>query len=593
MLNHGQNQRYITGIDGLRALAVLAVFAYHFGFSWAKGGFLGVDVFFVISDYLITSQIVSRLENDDFSLREFWMKRIRRLLPAAYVMILTVLLWVWVFHRQMFSTILGDGISSIFYTSNWWFIYHKLSYFDSFGSPSPFKNLWSLAIEEQFYITWPLIVIIGLKILKKKKRFASMVLIAAVCSAVLMAIMYQPGMDVSRVYYGTDTRAFALLLGGWLAMVYPMHSSLSVNQSVRLGITLNLVSGISLALLLVSVIFINEFQEFLYRGGMLLISLNAAVLIACVSHPGCFLGQLLSWKPLSWIGKRSYSIYLWHYPVIVLSTPVYEIGHPVYWRVFAQFAIVLILAELSYRFIETPIRQYGFKGYFTTYIPIQQFFWKKIPIARLTSLIIVPSIIVFVILGCTMAAIGEQMVAKVQTSTVVAEEKKEEQPPSSASQSKSYNKILAIGDSIMLDIYRELNNRFSNIIIDGKVGRHLYQAIDLAPAYADYNADGSAVIIELGTNSYFTDKQIDSLLRAFSKAQIYLVNVRVPRQWEKEVNATLARKAQENENITLVDWYSTAIHHPEYFEKDGVHLKPKGAEALTALIEQALLQNKK
>jgi hypothetical protein len=171
---------------------------------------------------------------------------------------------------------------------------------------------------------------------------------------------------------------------------------------------------------------------------------------------------------------------------------------------------------------------------------------------------------------------------------VIPDEEEESSAPSTA---KSYNKILAIGDSILLDISQELIERFPNIKIDGKVGRHLYQAVDLAPAYADFNAAGSAVIIQLGTNSYFTDKQIDSLLSSFSEADVYLVNVRVQRQWEREVNKALARKAQENENVTLVDWYSTAINHPEYFENDGVHLKPKGAEALASLIAEALSED--
>ncbi len=425
MLSNSQKQRYITGIDGLRAFAVLAVLAYHFSFSWAGGGFLGVDVFFVISGYLITSQILSKLENgQNFSLREFWIKRARRLVPAAYAMIITIFIWASLFNREMITTILGDGLSSFIYASNWWFIFHKLSYFDSFGSPSPFKNLWSLAIEGQFYIIWPFILIIGLKICKNKVKFANVVLIAAISSTVLMGILYQPGFDPSRVYYGTDTRAFELLIGGWLAIVYP-----KISEGQRKA--LSIIGAIALAVFVFSVVIINEFQVFLYRGGMLLISLNAAVLIASVSHPNSYIGKLLSWKPLSWIGKRSYGIYLWHYPVIVLSTPVHEIGNPVYWHVLAQLTATLTLADFSYRFIETPIRKHGFRGFLKNCMPVSNFSWRGVPFVRALSLIIIPSVLVFVIISSTKAAMGKQVVEKVETPQVGAVEKNEEQPATS------------------------------------------------------------------------------------------------------------------------------------------------------------------
>ncbi len=603
MLSNPQKQRYITGIDGLRAFAVIAVLAYHFSFSWAGGGFLGVDVFFVISGYLITSQILSELEKgQNFSLRKFWIRRTRRLMPAAFVMIITIFIWASLFNPEMITKILEDGLSSLIYASNWWFIFHKLSYFDSFGF-SPFKNLWYLAIEGQFYLVWPVFLISGLKFCKNKVKLAIIVLIAALSSALLMGILYQPGFDPSRVYYGTDTRAFELLIGGWLAIICPLERFFTEKISEVQRKTLSIVGAIALAVFVFSVIFINEFQLFLYRGGMFLFSLNAALLIACISHPDSFLGQLLSWKPLSWIGKRSYGIYLWHYPVTVLSTPVHEIGNPVYWHVLVQLIAVLIFADFSYRFIETPIRKHGFRGFLENCMLLSRFSsWRGVQFARALSLILIPSLLVFVIISCTKAPISKRIVDKVETPQTAAVKISEKQPapskdlaipdekagPSASSTKKSYNKILAIGDSIMLDISQQLNERFPNIKIDAKIGRHLYEAVELAPAYADYNAAGNAVIIELGTNSYFTDKQIDSLLSSFSEADIYLVNVRVPRQWEKAVNKALARKAQENENVTLVDWYSKAINHPEYFENDGVHLKPTGAEALASLIADAL-----
>jgi hypothetical protein len=362
---------------------------------------------------------------------------------------------------------------------------------------------------------------------------------------------------------------------------------------------LNIISTITFAVFIISVIFVNEYDEFLYRGGMLLISLNAAILIACVCHPESYLGHIFSWKPLRWIGKRSYGIYLWHYPVIVLSTPVYEIGNPSYLRIVFQLVITLIIAQLSYRFIEMPIRKHGFGGVINKYGAINVSSQKRLYLARRILAVMVPLMLVVVTVGITNVSKGKQQVDKVEslpTEIIISDTEQssgsEDSETSSPAATKPYKEILAIGDSIMLDIASNLKNKYDNITIDGKVGRQISQAIELTPRYAAFNDTNKAVIIELGTNAYFTDQQIDRLLNSFSKAHIYLVNVRVPRQWEKDVNKVLEKKAKEHENITLIDWYSAAINHPEYFAEDGVHLQPIGIEALTSLIDQALIIEK-
>ncbi|MGE8205539.1 acyltransferase family protein [Heyndrickxia sp. NPDC080065] len=664
-----KNQRYIPGLDGLRAFAVLSVIAYHFSFSWARGGFLGVDIFFVLSGYLITSIILPAQGNQiELNLRDFWISRVRRLLPAAYVMIITTFVWVVLFNRELLNTIRGDAISSIFYTSNWWFIFHKLSYFDSFGSPSPLKNLWSLAIEEQFYIVWPIVLIMGFYFLKKRSKFSFIVLIGVLVSAITMALLYEPGKDPSRVYYGTDTRSFELLTGCLLALVWPMKRLSSKNLSTKLGNLLNVTSFITFGILILSVLTLNEYQSFLYRGGMLLVGLNTAILIGCICHPSSFLGNLLSWKPLRWIGTRSYGIYLWHYPVIVLSTPVHEIGNPVYWHVGLQLVFILIIAELSYRFIEMPIRKQGFRLFFKQYLYINFRNWRTVPYMKKTTTILSMLVLLIFTAGITGFAESKDQKNDKETPTEIKisndeelpssqngdhlskhkKEKKvtenialekdektgqdekaakdekhilnnnvEEQPKhevrpkteqnkekqkvkketsenekkansNSSSAYKNGEGMLAIGDSVMLDIASSLHKRYPNITIDAKIGRQVFQAAQLAPAYANFNRPNNIVIIELGTNGYFANAQLDSLLGSFSKAQIFLVNTRVPRPWESNVNRALANKAYENKHITLVDWHSIAINHPEYFSPDGVHLVPIGIEALTSLIQRTI-----
>lgn len=609
MLKNMQSGQYIPGLDGLRALAVLAVVAYHFSLSFALGGFLGVDMFFVISGYLITSNILPLIGSDsNFSLREFWIKRVRRLLPASYTMIIATFIWVTLFNRKLITTVLYDGLSSIIYGSNWWFIFHKVSYFDSFNSPSPLKNLWSLSIEEQFYIVWPIILIVGLKFFKKRITFAKVIFIIALCSAILMGIVYKPGMDPSRVYYGTDTRAFELLIGCYMALIFPIKKVSSTKANTKQINFLNFTSVITFIVFILSVVFINEYNTFLYRGGMLLLSLNAAILIACICNPRSYLGRLLSWKPLRWIGKRSYGIYLWHYPIIILTTPTSETGNYTSIRIFLQLVVTFIIAEVSYHLIEIPIQKHGFREFYRKYNPINKLKFKRPSFSRSIIVTVIFFMFVSMSLFSTIVARAKQQahVAELLKPEVITNHKAEfnviedsiitpiaqiaQIEPISPSITKSYDEILAIGDSVMLDIEPSLDKIYPNITIDGKVGRQLYQAIELVPTYTAFNATNKAVIIELGTNAYFTDKQINELLDSFDNADIYLVNVRVPRQWEKQVNNALSKKALERDNVTLIDWYSKAINHPEYFVADGVHLKPEGIEALTSLIEETLTE---
>ncbi len=619
------NHRYIPGLDGIRALAVLAVIAYHFNFSWARGGFLGVDIFFVLSGYLITSTMLPLKGNQlTVSLKKFWIGRFRRLLPAAYVMIITSFVWAMLFHKELLHTLRGDALSSIFYSSNWWFIFHKLSYFDSFGSPSPLKNLWSLAIEEQFYVIWPLLLMIGLYVVKKQSKLAKIVFIGAICSALLMAILYQPGADPSRVYYGTDTRCFELLIGCWLALIWPMKRLSSQKLSINHMKKLNSISFISFTIFLVSIMYVDEFQTFLYRGGMFLFCLNAAVLIACVCHPVSILGRILAWKPLCWIGSRSYGIYLWHYPVMVLGTPIHEIGNPSYWRIALQLVLIVTIAECSYRFIEMPIRKEGFWAYYRKYFVFNKKKWGSLTFSRKVSTVMAPLFLLVFFTGIT-GVVGEgQQSSKDSyptaikingdepTANPIKEPDKTTDNPSPSKEEEvdvpdietpkpeenetnvvpekedAYQNILAIGDSVMIDIATSLHKVFPTITIDGKIGRQVSQAVKLAPNYASFNQSNNAIIIQLGTNGYFTNDQIDTLLAAFAHADIYLVNTRVPRSWEGKVNASLLQKSEEHENITLIDWHAAALNHPEYFAPDGVHLEKKGVEVLTNLIQQSI-----
>lgn len=616
------NRHYEAGLDGLRAFAILFVVFYHFGFNWARGGFLGVDIFFVLSGYLITSKILSARES--FEVKAFWKGRLIRLLPAAYFMIIVIFLWTVLFDQGLLTNLSGDTLSSVSLTTNWWFIFHKLSYFDSFGSPSPLKHIWYLAVQEQFYFLWPLILITILKITKKIKNLSIIICIGAVLSATLMGILYTPAADPSRVYYGTDTRVFELLMGCFLAAFLAESGSHIKEFSAKHKSLLNLASIMAFSIFIAGAVFIDEYNDFLYRGGLFLFSLNTALLIGCVRRPEGILGSVLSWKPLRWLGTRSYGIYLWHYPVMVLTTPVYEIGNPSYLRVLFQLAVTCIIAEFSYRFIELPIRKLGLKGYFS-HLSANFSRGRLLNLAKKLGLVLSVLVTISLIIGITgviktnsnperaeaytsttsTSQISEDEAIKTNLQendmSVPVENSKQgpgepgegdsdKQAPvvSKENNGEAYNEILFIGDSILLDIAKKINEKFDNITIDGKVGRQMSEAAALASKYSSFNASGKAVIIELGTNGYFTNGQIDGLLDSFSKAHIFLVNVRVPRSWESRVNDALREKAGERENVTLIDWYSLASKYPGYFSRDGVHLTSEGVEALSGLISDNL-----
>ncbi len=359
-----RNQRYMPGLDGLRAVAVLAVIAFHLGFGWAPGGLLGVGIFFTLSGYLITDILLSQLSRrGHIRLGKFWLARARRLLPALFLMLIVVVAWVTIFGPAQPQQFRDAVVASALYVGNWQLILGDVSYFARFAPPGPLNHLWSLAIEEQFYIVWPFLLLIGVKLVGEtplssgvRPRLAVVTLALAIGSAILMAVLYHPSLDPSRVYYGTDTRASELLFGAALAMVWP-----SRKLSPRIGAgARNTLDGLGVAGLLAIALMIwqsDQYSSFLYRGGFVLLSIATVLVVAALAHPASRLGPVLGWKPLRWIGVRSYAIYLWHFPIIVLTTPggVANGAEPL--RELAQLAAIVAISALSWKYLEEPVRR--------------------------------------------------------------------------------------------------------------------------------------------------------------------------------------------------------------------------------------------
>ncbi len=352
----GDKAVYLPGLDGLRALAVFAVIFYHLGVGWAPGGLLGVGVFFTLSGYLITDLLLSQIKNHGRILfGDFYFRRAKRLLPALYVMLALVLFYITLFQRDLLSSLPGDVIAAVLYVSNWWYIYHHVSYFQSF-IPSPFTNLWSLAVEEQFYLIWPLVVIVFAKFIRSTTARVVVTLALAAASALAMGMIYHPGTVPNLVYYGTDTRAFALLIGAALAFVWPSAQIPAVAPAVRDAITVLGFAG--LALFVWMVLFTNEYQTFMYRGGMVILAVGTMFVVQSLAMPNSLMSTILGVKPLRWLGVRSYAMYLWHYPIIALSSSLLgrlHNNHLIY-DVIVIGATVAVSA-LSWELVEDPIRR--------------------------------------------------------------------------------------------------------------------------------------------------------------------------------------------------------------------------------------------
>ena len=605
--------KYLPSIDSLRALAVLAVIIYHVDVNYLPGGFLGVDLFFVLSGYLISSLIIKEYKKTgSLNLYNFYIRRARRLLPAVYFMITVGIVVMVMFNGVLLKKSHLDAIFGYIYSSNWWYIFHKLDYFDSFGSQSPFKHLWSLAIEEQFYMIFPLLFLLINRKKKDKDGFYKLnrnflyVILGVILVSLIAHIILFDINNISRIYFGTDTRAFSLLVGVVGAILYPMDK-LNTKITPQENLVYSVVSLISIAALITIMIYTSEYNTWLYRGGFLLVAILGIIIIISSGKQHTVMAKLLSFKPVVFIGKISYSLYLWHFPVLVLTTPVSEIGKPNIFFVVLRVILTFILAIISYALVETPIRKLGFKNYVSI-------IYKKIVKKSKKTKKIVASIATVVSILFVMGIFGKS-VPYISTAFVKEMDSNKEsqyvnkgdnnqdnkqnqenkdnkenkdKKDDKQNEEKKYSSVVVMGDSLTVDIGEKFQELYPGAVIDGKIGRQLYVAIEEAKNYAQYNSENSAIIFQLGTNGPFTESQIEDLVKVFDKADIYFVNIKVPRAWEKTVNTALKEAKEKHSNITIIDWYTVANSGKDLFEPDRVHLNQTGIKEMITLIEKNL-----
>lgn len=613
----GKKRRYITGLDGIRAIAVIMVLAYHLKLALFKSGFLGVTVFFVLSGYLITGILISEVEEEGtIDLKNFWLRRIRRLVPAVMSMAVVIIFVSAVVNRIIFTKGCKDFLASVLGFNNWWQIFNKISYFEAAGVPSPFTHCWSLAIETQFYLIYPLILLGIYKLVKSRGEgranrgllFAGVTLLLALISVILMIVLFDPQQDASRVYYGTDTRAFSLLFGALLAILWEYRM-----VPRRLSASVNMVLGsVSFAVLLVMTIAINGSSNFWYRGGQFFGTILTVLMVYAVSGRKTWLSRFLSNPVLKWMGDRSYSIYLWHYPIILLISKGIKAS---WWITLIEIVLSVVLAELSYRFIETPIR-HGIIGEYLNILrsrpKSRQEKKRQIQVARRSLKVMAGTFALTVSLILCMIFVPKKNAldtlqkreAKAKETGKMTEEQLAKQK---ANGSESEDTIctadltddeileglnlLLIGDSIAVDVTDDFYEIFPNSVSDTKIGRITSLGKQVLDSYIDEKKwEGEGVIFASLSNSPINGELEDIREKIGKDMPLFLTTVRIPHDtFEEESNSKIKKFVEENDHTYLIDWYAASEGHDEYFDADDTHLLSAGAKAYAKCIKEAVL----
>lgn len=580
------SNRYIHSVDGLRAVAVIAVLLYHLGISWIPGGFLGVDLFFVISGYVITGLILDSIERSGgLDLRAFYISRIRRLVPALVAMVVMTTLFIGVFAPETVRRFLSDLPYVFSGTMNWALVNRQQDYFEVIGRPPLLQHTWSLAVEAQFYLVWPLVLLFVLRYFGKKN--ISFVALAIALASGVALFIYSVQIDikesaVSHVYFGTDTHSIGLFLGSALAVSWkPQNLTREITK--RAQDFIDLIGVFGFLGLLSAFLFIDESDPTLYRIAFPLTALFGCATLISVIHPASRFAPILSTKPALWIGERSYGIYLWHWIVFQLTRPSIDlVGDD--WALYSlRVLIVFALADISYRYVETPIR----RGYFELWLRGMKYRTRTVRIRqKLTALLS----IVVVLFATTLVSIS----AIDRADELAAQEKAAQE---ATNQGGSNDGVVTdaltpglwvTGDSVILGIRNVLASYEKIELVNARVGRQIGELIEVAKTDQKFVAD-SPVVLNMGNNNRLVEGDVRELMEIVkNQPRIIVVNTAVPRSWRDENNALISRVVSSYPNTTIVDWKTLSENHPEYFASDGVHLNPPGVNAYVSAILEVL-----
>jgi peptidoglycan/LPS O-acetylase OafA/YrhL len=596
----------VIGLDGVRAVAVLLVILYHLSPGAVIGGYIGVDLFFVVSGFLITTLLLREREaTGRISLSGFWRRRARRLLPALGVLVLVCCTAAYAIGKDVLLGLGAQVLGAFTFSSNWLFLVTQSDYFDV-TTPELFRNLWSLAVEEQFYLLWPLLLVL---VLFRVPRWLRITLIAliAVASAAAMALLWAPE-SATRVYYGTDTHAFGLAIGAVLAVVALHWPARPLEWARWHRNALGIAGTVALAGILALGMMMPEDAAIVFQGGLVVVALLSAVVIAALLVPGSLLGSILESLPLRWIGQRSYGLYLWHWPVYILvaaALPGWSRAGASGWALGGiAFAITVLAAALSYQFVEQPIRRNGFRATFAQF---------RASFRSSRHAFVAAVWVVLLAVSTTVGTIGavlndpgtgetELLVQAGQEALDAANASVTASPAPSATpgapvaadpdappQPVGGEQISAIGDSVMLAAAPTLQEKFPGIYIDAAVSRSIYVAPEMLRALISAGQLRQVLVLALGTNGPIDRDVLDEIREIIGPdREMVVVNVQAPRNWTPGVNAELSSFALYYRDVELANWHGAIQPSLNLLAGDQIHFGSAGATIFSATIRDAL-----
>jgi peptidoglycan/LPS O-acetylase OafA/YrhL len=576
--------RHIASIDGLRAIAVTAVVLYHLGISWIPGGFLGVDLFFVISGYVITRLILDSInQSSALDLRAFYAARLRRIYPAFIFMVICTIIFIGVWAPEAIKRFLSDLPYALTGSINWLLVARNQDYFEAIGRPPLLQHTWSLAVELQFYLIWPIILLTVLKYFGKKNIARIALLIAIISGVTLFLVSLQldqsSAQKVSHIYFGTDTHSLGLFLGSALAVSW-IPQNLSADIEKRAQDVVDAIGVIGLLGLIAAFLFIDESNPSLYRIAFPLASVFGCLVITSLVHPASRFAPLISSAPFKWVGQRSYGIYIWHWVIFQVTRPSVDLTGQSWALYLARVLLVLALADISLRWVEIPFRQ----GLVQNWFRGMKYRSAKVKLRQQLSIVLS----VIAVLAIT-SSISVQAINKADQ---IAQDQITQQEDESTSQENlgSTTGLWVTGDSVILGIRSKLESKEQISLINARVGRQAPEL--LAVMRVDQiSVPSSPVVFNLGNNNALNEQTVIDIFEVVkNQPQVIVVNTSVPRAWKDANNAIISKVASGYPNVRLVDWDRVSKDRPELFAPDGVHLSPTGSDVYVDLVLTVLVK---
>ncbi len=613
----------VAALDGLRVLAIAAVVAYHADQGRFPGGFMGVTVFFVLAGYLTTLSVARRLSSEEgFGYLRFLWDRVARLLPSMLVVVAVTAGLALAFSPALITKEKADVVPALLFFQNIHYIVRKVSYFAAAGLPSPLTHFWYLGVLMQYYLVWPLVLMLTWRLEARRRTLVAGTLVFAVASWVLMGALYGGSADTARIYYGPDTRAGELLVGSALALatlggglqkgldLLPGGARAAIEA--RWGALRELVAAGSLAGLCALAWFSNGYTAFAYRGGIALAAVLSALLVGVLAeHEPTIVGRVLSLRPLAWLGERSFAVYLWHYPLLLVMNPATRTTQLPWWAWVLELVVILGVSEASYELLERGVGALGKKG----------------PLGQQKPILVAEAVCLAVAAAITVVPMGEAANTRPQGETMSAEERKAQAEAvaaaKEAAQKETYDlsntyfagtefakavdtinatnfnvdaqtgvtdaNVTLVGDSVPEDASAEFYEIFPNGYMDAQIGRQMTAGVEAYEQCKEAGHEGDVVVWSIADNGWITEDQVRALIECVdSSKNVYFLTCRCPDPWQDSNNEIIRNVVPQYENASVVDWYAESEGHDEWFWNDGEHVRPEGAEAYVKMLRLAI-----